>query len=216
MSHVTKDTGWCSIDIDTTTGRIFLQERWQYTWLVRAPLLPWTLQQKRNFHNAADRAIWAAWSNRAKVRVTGGSQFARSFAGRDLPLELDIRWVLARPHWNVNVTKIPANQFATSSVQWSARIITFDSNDTHLRTFTHGAGTPNTTQMPVAHEFGHAIGNSIVIGHEGDEYVAGKPHNADVSSIMNTGHSLRVRHFETIVNELNTMIAGTTFSVRAV
>jgi hypothetical protein len=216
MSHVVKDTGWCTIDINTIAGRVFLQERWQYTWLVQAGLRAWTLQEKRNFHNAADRAIWAAWSNRAKLRVTGTSQFAKQFAHSDLQLELDIRWVTARPHWNVNVTKIPAAQFATSSVQWGARIITLDSNDVHLRTFTHGAGTPNTTQMPVAHEFGHAIGNSIVIHHEGDEYVAGKAHNADIRSIMNVGHGLRRRHFETIIDELNTMIAGTTFSVRAV
>jgi hypothetical protein len=114
------------------------------------------------------------------------------------------------------VTKIPEGQFATSSVLWTARKITLDSNDTHLRTFTNGAGTPNTTQMPVAHEFGHAIGNSIHIGHEGDEYVAGKAHNADKASIMNVGHALRARHFETIIDELNKMIAGTTFSVRAV
>ena len=216
MGHVVKEAGWCEIDINTSSGQIFLQERWQYRWLTQAPLPAWTLQQRRNFHNNADRAIWAAWSNRAKLRVTGGSQFARRFAGRDLNLCLDIRWVLSRPHWNVTVTKIPRASFATSSVEWAARRITLDSNDTHLRTDNKTAATPNATQMPVAHEFGHAIGNSIAIGHEGDEYVAGKAHNADVNSIMNVGHGLRRRHFETIIDELNTMIAGDTFSVRRV
>ena len=67
-----------------------------------------------------------------------------------------------------------------------------------------------------AHEFGHAIGNSIAIGHEGDEYVAGKAHNADIRSIMNVGHGLRRRHFETIIDELNKMVPGARFSVRAV
>jgi hypothetical protein len=216
MGHVVRETGWCVIDIDTTHGTIFLQERWLYTWLVQPPLLPWTLTERRNFHNNADRGIWATWSNRAKLRAAGASDFARRFTGRDITINLDIRWVLSRPHWNVTVTKIPRNQFATSSVLWNARRITLDSNDTHVRTFVNGPGTPNTTQLPVAHEFGHAIGNSIHIGHEGDEYVAGKPHQADVASIMNVGHALRRRHFETIIDELNRMIAGTTFSVRRV
>ncbi|QQS12181.1 MAG: hypothetical protein IPK81_22150 [Rhodospirillales bacterium] len=216
MGHVVKEAGWCVIDIDTTQGTIFLQERWLYTWVVQPPLLPWTLQEKRNFHNNADRAIWAAWSNRAKLRATGTSGYARRFAGRDITINLDIRWVTANGHWSVTVTKIPPNQFATSSVLWPQRKITLDSNDTNVRTFVHGAGTPNTTQMPVAHEFGHAIGNSIHIGHEGDEYVDGKAHQADKTSIMNVGRSLRVRHFETIIDELNTMIPDTTFSVRAV
>src|SRR5262249_9990520 len=140
----------------------------------------------------------------------------KRFTGRDITINLDIRWVLSGGHWNVTVTKIPVGQFATSSVQWAARKITLDSNDTTVRTFNNGPGTPNTTQMPVAHEFGHAIGNSIAIGHEGDEYVAGKAHNADAASIMNVGHSLRARHFETIIDELNKMIAHTTFSVRTV
>ena len=216
MGHVVRETGWSVIDIDTTHGTIFLQEKWLYTWMVQPPLAEWTLEEKRKFHNAADRAVWAAWSNRAKLRAAGTSDFAKRFAGRDITINLDIRWVTAGGHWNVTVTKIPVGQFATSSVQWAARKITLDSNDTTRRTFVNGAGTPNTTQMPVAHEFGHAIGNSIAIGHEGDEYVAGKAHNADAASIMNVGHALRARHFETIIDELNKMIANTTFSVRTV
>src|SRR5262249_13476231 len=145
MGHVVRETGWCVIDIDTTHGTIFLQERWLYTWLVQPPLLPWTLTERRNFHNNADRGIWATWSNRAKLRAAGASDFARRFTGRDITINLDIRWVTARPHWNVTVTKIPRNQFATSSVLWNARRITLDSNDTHVRTFVNGPGTPNTT-----------------------------------------------------------------------
>lgn len=216
MGHVTRETNWCSIDIDTALGRVFLQERWQYQWLVAAGQTAWTLEQKRNFHNRADRAIWAAWSNRIKLRAAGASPFATRFNHRDIPINVDIRWVTARPHWNVNVTKIAPGAFATSSVQWTARIITLDSNDTNLRTFTGAAaGRPTTTQMPVAHEFGHALGNTSVLGR-GDEYVAGSTNVADNASIMNVGHGLRVRHFRTIIGELDQMIPGTTFSVRSV
>ena len=37
MSHVTKQLPWCTIDIDTKAGKIVLQERWQYTWLIAPP-----------------------------------------------------------------------------------------------------------------------------------------------------------------------------------
>ncbi|HET9902598.1 MAG TPA: hypothetical protein VFQ27_02715 [Xanthobacteraceae bacterium] len=215
MGHVVRETNWCVIDIDTTVGRVFLQERWQYNWLVAPGQSAWTLEQKRNFHNRADRAIWAAWSNRVKLRAAGASDFARRFAGKNIPINLDIRWVTGRPHWTVNVTKIAPGAFATSSVQWNARIITLDSNDTNTRSFDHGPDRPRTTQVPVAHEFGHAIGNTAVLAR-GDEYVDGNAHEDDDSSIMNVGHGLRVRHFRTILEEMNKMIANTTFTVQSV
>lgn len=215
MGHLVRDTNWCVIDIDTDVGRVFLQERWQYTWLAAAGQTAWTLEQKQNFHRRADRAIWAAWSNRVKLRAAGASTFGQHFKHRDIPINVDIRWVTARPHWNVTVTKIARGSFATSSVQWNARIITLDSNDTTLRTIVNAVhGRPATTQMPVAHEFGHALGNTAVLGR-GDEYVAGSPNVADDASIMNAGHGLRLRHFKTILDELDKMIPATTFSVRA-
>lgn len=79
MGHVVKNTAWCVIDIDTVNGVVFLQERWLYTWLVQPPLAEWTLQERRNFHNNSDRAIWAIWSNRAKLRAAGNSAFRDEF-----------------------------------------------------------------------------------------------------------------------------------------
>jgi hypothetical protein len=215
MGHVVRDTGFCVIDINTTAGRVFLQERWQYHWKTSGAVTAWTPAEKRAFHHRADRAIWAAWSNRATLNVAGTSHFAKHFHGHPIHINLDIRWVTAHPHWNVNVTKIPRGTFRVSNVQWNARIINLDTEDFTTRTIC--AGTPRhcDTQVPVAHEFGHTIGNTAVLGR-GDEYPATSPNKNDHASILHSGHHLRSRHFRTILEEMNKMIHGTTFSVRSV
>jgi hypothetical protein len=170
----------------------------------------------------ADRAIWQSWSNRVALSVAGGSDFARAFATRSIGINLDVRWVTANPHWTVTVTKIPAGDFAESSVVWNARTITLDSNDVQpFERCLPAAGPPAPggafplacfRQTPVAHEFGHAAGNTVVL-HRGDEYGATHAHHADATSMMNIGNAIRDRHFRTILDELNHMIPDTTFSV---
>jgi hypothetical protein len=215
MGHVVKDAGWCVIDIDTKAGRVFLQERWQYNWLVQPPLTPWTYHEKRGFHARADREIWAAWSNRARLGVSGTSDLAKKFASSGIPINLDVRWVLKNPHWNVNVTKIPSGQFNVSNVQWNARVINLDTNDFNTRTHCNGTPKVCTVQTPVSHEFGHAAGNTAVLGR-GDEYKTTSPHHGDQGSILHSGSMLRSRHFQTILDEMNTMVSGTTFSVKSI
>ena len=217
MGHVVRDTPWCVLDIDTVEGRVFMQERWKYIWIAPPPMAAWTYEEKRLFHQRADRAIWAAWSNRATLGVAGASAFARNFSARGVPINLDIRWVTQREHWTVTVTKIPDNQLKRSSVLWSARTISLDTNDFKTRTIAIAGAVPaaSTTQVPVAHEFGHAAGNTSQLGR-GDEYPPTSPHAGDNQSIMHSGHQLRSRHFRTILDELNQMIPGTTFSVRSV
>jgi hypothetical protein len=83
------------------------------------------------------------------------------------------------------------------------------------RTGRHGATAPRETQVPVAHEFGHAIGNTAVLSR-GDEYRPTSPNVADHQSIMHHGHRLRSRHFQTILDEMNQMISGARFSVASV
>ena len=216
MGHVVKNTNWCVIDIDTRTGQIFFQQRWRYHWNVIAGLTAWTLAEKRDFHNRADRSIWAAWSNRARFNVTGTSAFARRHRAAGVPINLDVRWVTASEHWNVNVWKIAPGSFRTSNIIWNTRTINLDTNDFVTRNLCNSA-LPRvcTNQVPVAHEFGHAAGNTGVLGR-GDEYPAGSPHQGDQSSILNSGSQLRNRHFRTILDQMNTMIPGTTFSVRSV
>jgi hypothetical protein len=106
MGHVTLETGWCNIDINTATGAVFLQERWKYTWLLAAGQSAWTEAEKTRFHTRADEAIWAAWSNRARLGVAGTSDFARRFRASGVPIAIDIRRVSANQHWSVRAFPI--------------------------------------------------------------------------------------------------------------
>lgn len=215
MGHVVRDTAWCVIDIDTTAGRIFFQERWRYNWLTQGDVSAWTYQEKRSFHTRADRAIWAAWSNRATFSAAGTADFCRRFSGRGIPINLDIRWVTHDHHWTVNVTKVPAGTFMQSNVLWTARTINLDTEDFTTRILSGATAAVTHTQVPVAHEFGHAVGNTSVLGR-GDEYTPTSPNKNDHGSIMNHGHLLHARHFQTILEELNQMIKNCTFTVRSV
>lgn len=215
MGHVTRDTSRCVIDIDTVSGQILLQQRWAYRWHVQSGLSPWTLNEKRRFHTRADRAVWAVWSNRARLSVSGGSDFARRHVRAGVPINLDIDWVLSGQHWTVNVTKVPAGQFYPSQVFWNQRQIQLGGHDYEAETRNVTGGTRR--QRTVAHEFGHSAGNTGVLAR-GDEYP--KPsrisaHEADDQSIMHVGEQLRERHFRTIIEELDQMIPDTRFRVRS-
>ena len=195
---------------------MFLQQRWLYSWVAVPPATPWTINEQSNFHKRADQNIWSAWSNRAKLSVSGSSPFALGFAKSGLPINLDIRRVSAGQHWTVFVTKVPPGAFAVSSVQWKARRINLDTNDFVTRNIC--SAPPKalcTSQIPVAHEFGHAAGNTAVLAR-GDEYRSTSPHAGDQASIMHSGSQLRARHFRTILDEMNTMIPGATFAVLSV
>jgi len=216
MGHVVRETDWCVIDLDTKSGFIFLQQRWQYTWAVDKGVSSWTLPEKREFHNRADRAIWATWSNRVRLRASGTSELAMRFAKTSILINLDVRWVTSKPHWQVTVTKIPPGDFRTSSVQWNARKISLDSEDfKEVERCTTAAKPVCQTQIPVAHEFGHAVGNTAVL-KRGDEYKTGHSHKADRDSIMNVGSVLRTRHFRTVLEELNKMVPNTTFAIHSI
>lgn len=215
MGHVVRDTDWCVIDINTSTGFVFFQQRWLYNWVTAAGQSAWTLAEKRNFHNRCDQAIWRAWSYRVKLAVAGTSAFARRFRSTPVGINLDIRWVTARPHWNVTVTKIAPGTFRTSEVFWNDRRISLDSEDFKAVQKCDSTGTQCRSQVPVAHEFGHAAGNTAVL-NRGDEYRATSPHVGDYDSALNIGTTVRSRHFRTILEEMNRMIPDTTFTVHSV
>lgn len=222
MAHVTQDTSWCTIDIDTQAGKIVLQERWQYVWLLHSPRMTrWTLAEKRAFHARAEREIWNAWSNRAFLRVEGSSDFAKRFRGREVPVFVDVRWVVGKPHWTVHVTKVSKDQFVKSQVLWTARKLSLDSNDFSARETCFGPPkSACVTQMPIAHEFGHTMGNiGKVHGNPSDEYSDGSggrkvsPYWPDIHSLMHRGSQLRERHFEHLMTELYGLIPDTSFAV---
>lgn len=215
MGHIVSNLPWCVIDIDTTAGRVFLQERWLYHWVHDPKVNAWTEAEKTAFHNRADTQIWAICSNRVRLEARGTSTLARRFRGRGIPINLDIRRVTAAPHWNVTVTKIPPADFKVSSVIWVTRQINLDSNDFGAVQRCRGAPKRCFNQVPVAHEFGHAAGNTATLGR-GDEYKAGHSHANDFASIMNIGSRLRDRHFRTIVDEMNKMVPDTTFQVKTI
>lgn len=215
MGHVTRDVPWCTVDIDTADGKIVVLEKWQYEWLVETGSTQrWTLAEKRAFHEGAEREIWSVWSNRAFMKVSGTSEFAKRFSGGSVPVFMDIRWVLAKPHWTVKVTKIRKGVDSTSRTSWWGRTINLDSNDLTPRT--RCLGPPKeficASQIPVAHEFGHALGN-VAAYARGDEYRSGHEHQGDMQSIMHRGVELRNRHFDALLSELNLMIPDTSFTV---
>ena len=214
MAILHRDTPWCRLALDTTLGRLTLEQRWLYVWTIRPPAAPWTRAGKQQFHARAESNIRLAWSSHAFLHVVGVSPFAVRFQrGRGIPLSIDIRWVTARPHWNVTVTKVAPGVFAQSHGVWATRRISLDTNDFTRRRLC-GASVPPacTNQTPVSHEFGHAFGNTSTLGR-GDEYPAASAHHADNASIMHSGSLLRDRHFQTVIGELNLMMPGTTFSV---
>lgn len=151
--------------------------------------------------------IWNVWSFRTRLRVTGTSDFARRFSTRELTLNLDAQWVLGGQHWLVEVTEVPVG-FMThpSRIEWTQRRIVLCTED--FQTSRHAGSI-------VAHEFGHAAGNTGVL-NRGDEYRSTSPHHADTSSVMNVGQQLRARHFRTVVEQLNLMIPGTRFTISGV
>lgn len=215
MGHVVRNTDWCVIDINTDTGFVFFQQRWLYNWGISAGQSAWTLTEKRGFHNRCDQSIWRAWSYRVKLAVTGNSGLARRFRITPISINLDIRWVTANPHWTVTVTKIAPGSFQVSEVGWTNRTISLDSEDFKAVQKCDNTGAACRSQIPVAHEFGHAAGNTAVLDR-GDEYRAASPHVGDYDSALNIGTTVRSRHFTTILEEMNQMIPNTTFSVHSV
>ncbi|MBI3461729.1 MAG: hypothetical protein HY000_01515 [Planctomycetes bacterium] len=214
MAHIVRELDWGVIDIVVHESRIFFQQRWKYDWQVKAPLAAWTLKEKRDFHGEVDRQIWASWSNKVKLSVSGTSDFAKKFAGAKLPMNLDVRWVLKDEHWNVTAMKVPATEMPHNTVTWSTRKIVLHTSKLKPYEACNEA-TPKVCVVgfrSVPHEFGHAVGNTSTLGR-GDEYASSSSHLADSTSILNIGKELRERHFTTLLEEMNKMIPNTTFAV---
>lgn len=209
MGHITSNVGWSTIDIELSGDLIFVQSDWKYQWLTRQPATPWTYRQQRDFHDDLDRLVWREWSFRVFLQTGGTSSFADRTHGLTIPVNFDVRMVAYNQHWTVIVTKIHKNvQSPISSVQWKQRTITLDSKDMEIKT----TSPPNYPQYAASHEFGHAIGNTWVLGR-GDEYRSSSPHYQDKFAIMNAGNELRKRYFRTLIEELKIMMPNTTFSV---
>jgi hypothetical protein len=207
MGHVVRELPWCTIDIDTGAGSVFFRQRWRYRWTVARGLRPWTYHEQFQFHGRVDRVIWREWSdNRVAFAVSGTSDFARRFQRAEVPINFDVLWASSDEHWNVTVQKIAQGLWAESSVNWQTHEIKLDTND--LDPFPRGS----FKQIPIVHEFGHAIGYSRMNNPAwGDEY---RTTSTDSISRMHVGNAMRPHFFGQILIELDAMIPDTRFTVR--
>jgi hypothetical protein len=233
VSHLVSNQPWGSIDLDTTAGRVFFQEEWFYNWTVMPGATPWTVAQRRHFHNTLDRQIWGRWSNRIRLRVSGATPFCRRFAASGVPINFDIRWVLRPGHWTVNARKMPPGSNPTtfiSNVVLATRVINLDSADLASYAVSNAAGASNPRFAAGPHEFGHTL-------HNFDEYNAPTPPTPprslgdlgrfaadfgayardlalllDAASILNIGTQVRARHLHLILQALNGLTPGCTWT----
>lgn len=214
MAHVVKDIGWGIVDIIKHEHRVFFQQRWLYDWQVATGQSAWTLAEKRALHAQVDRLIWKTWSNRVKLAAAGKSEYE---TGGHWPINLDVRWVTKEPHWTVTMTKVAAGTAGVGEVFWTTKRISLNTGDMQTGRACTAAATPvcRDNFETVPHEFGHAFGNTHVL-NRGDEYKTSSTHLADTTSIMNIGNQLRERHFTTLLEEMNKMVTGVTWSVASI
>src|SRR4029450_13317193 len=114
MAHVVREGPRGVIGIVVDEGRVFFQERRQYNWVTSAGEKDWTLDEKRKFHKAVDNQIWQFWGNKVKLVSSGKADFAKKHPR--VPINFDVRWVLAKPHWTVNVRKLAAGRTPTTLI----------------------------------------------------------------------------------------------------
>lgn len=103
MPHQTSNQPWGKVDLDLSTGRVFVQEDWYYQWrLWPGVTSAWTYEEKRRTHARTDQSIWKVWSNRLFLNAKATSGAPRF--GSKVPINFDVRWVLHPPgNWTVIV-----------------------------------------------------------------------------------------------------------------
>lgn len=231
--NYSKQTDRLDIYVDDALKTITIRQRWEYRWKSVGGASPWTEGERRMFQQQAILLITSVWEGAHKVNVEGSSSFARKNVNQGFQFRFDIQQsptspLLGHPHWVVTITKYPHSNFVRSRVRWPSREVILDITDISAeRKLT---GSSRTYQFPVAHEFGHMIGNvpDLYPGSHGDEYILNTVQQAlfgtrknldfyfDIESIMNAGSSLRERHFDYLLRELNTIIPDTKFYFRSV
>lgn len=201
------------ISVEPPKSLIFIRQRWLYKWLLDSPTVnEWTPTEKRLFHTKFDQLIWQIWSRKYTVRVKGTSKFANRYRDLSFVVSIDVQWVITNPHWTVMLNKLPPTKsFNQSYVNWQKRIIALDTKD--AVPVNKSAHLPKVKQYGLTHEFGHALGNvpGVIPKAHSDEYLANNKFLQDERSIMNVGNELRKRHFDFVLQELNSIQPGTIF-----
>jgi hypothetical protein len=206
-----KRTERMDIFIEEDRNTILVQEKWQYNWSTRAT--PWTIREKRKFHQSADTLISKIWEKYFKLKINDLSNFTVKHQDSIFTINFDIKWVLTNPHWTVNVIKIAPWGVETSYVIWDQRIINLDTEDIKSN-YKSYFDLKDYYQFPITHKFWHSVGSVPISGHS-DEYHHDNRINGSFKlgypSVMNVGNELRKRHLDYILNQLNTMLPNTTF-----
>lgn len=234
-----KDTLFGKIYIHLEDGLVSFHQRWRYHFTLdqtfgkhAAKASPWTDDEERDFHYAAESIIWKFWNSHRTLpgssdpttqqfvdllnkhsgisfSVSGDGEFAQKFAGRQLPIEFDALITQKRPHFNVNVRKmLPGREHAIRpTVDYASMTINVSKSDTDRTSVRQdGKGAASTDDFfYLPHEFGHAIGYGV------DEYEVGATARKDIDSLMNIGKEIRPRHLAFIKAQLNTMLKGVKF-----
>jgi len=224
MSHLVREESWGTIDLDPIKGHVFVRQDWRYEWRSSPGLPPWTPDEKRTYHHAVDRLIWAHWSLRARVlmknrRSTAQDSIVTQMATRfphGLSLSFDVRSVPGQSQWLATVTKVDPNKrpLPQASCAFELRQLHLYNIDVlpHVAKRFHGHD-PHAQKnfYVISHEFGHALGYGYSRG-KGEESESPHRHYDDVHSIMNIGRRVRSRHLFLITETLARMVPGCDFT----
>lgn len=215
MPRISSKTDRLDIYIDKDRKLILIEQKWKYVWSNKKGTTPWSHKEKKKFHNKSDHIIENLWGGKMVIRTKGSSDFAKKYADDGFVVNFDLKWVTNDEHWKVRVTKIPKGEWAQSWMKWTTREVNLDTEDIKMR---RTSTIPRRTQSPVAHEFGHTIGNTFHTGvtQHGDEYKTNSKYNTQTKSIMNIGNEIKPRHLDYIVSELNKMVPNTEFYVKKI
>jgi len=214
MINLSVKTDRMDITWALSSGYIFVQQRWRYVWIDESGRNPWTIQEKRDFHNSSDKWIWHFWSSKAYAMIGDNSKLAHEYRNTKFTINVDIRWVTGHEdeHWTVYVRKVNPN----SQVDWLNRKLYLHYKDDIEYRGIQGRvdSTMTYAQVGVGHEFGHTFGNTSQLHNidsirqmHGDEYK--EPLLSlykDDASIMSVGNDVRQRHYDFLKSQLKNMI----------
>ena len=159
--------------------------------------LAWADEEKTNFTTELTSRLTDVWQDKHTLQTVTPTVLVYN----KIAVVFDLRFsdslgAFDHSHWNIEITKIPADDFVTSttdSTNWAGLLngkVELDSND--LKSIDKGA---SEGQYPAAHEFGHMLGYR-------DEYLnaAGVAEDnaawtTDLVSIMNRGGTVQARHY---------------------
>lgn len=237
---VFRNTSIGRISINLDSGSIRLVQRWKYRFTLDQTggahgqkADAWTDDEQRDFHFAARSIIWKFWNSRQPLpqssdpteqafvdllnahagisfSVSGSSDFAQRFAGRQLPIEFDILIANKKPaHFVVIVKKmLPGRNFRPFVDENLRHINLAKTHNERVKVGQDGRnGATNDDFYYTPHEFGHALGYGV------DEYEIGAVNRKDVESLMNIGKEVRPRHLKAVATQLSFMIPKTRFNL---